>query len=141
MLMIIVYTRTSIKSCRQAISWMEEEKLLFKERKITKDNPMTEREVKEILSMTSNGFDDIISKNSKFYKEYDSNIENLTISQLITLLIDNPTSIRTPIITNGEKIQVGFNHLEIRSFIPRNVRVIQSRATSKYSFFQNCMDY
>ncbi|MDP4083253.1 MAG: transcriptional regulator SpxA [Bacillota bacterium] len=123
--MVNLYTTPSCTSCRKAKAWLEENNIDFIERHIISD-PLTENEIKSILLMTEEGTDEIISTNSKAYQELKVNIESLSLHELYKIIINNPKILRRPIIHDEKRLLVGFNEEEIRSFLPRKVRVYQS---------------
>ncbi|KRL65092.1 ArsC family protein [Lentilactobacillus diolivorans DSM 14421] len=98
----------------------------FKERNIN-SNPLNADEVKQILRLTENGSEDIISTRSNVYKKLNLDIDNLSVSQLIDLVVKYPDLIKRPIIFDDHRLEVGFNEEEIRRFLPRSVREAELR--------------
>ncbi len=119
--MLKVYTSPSCSSCRKAVAFLKEKNIAFQEKNIL-SSVLNEKELKEILAKSENGTDDIISKRSKIFKESNVDVEQMTISQLISFIRQNPTILKRPIIVNDRLIQVGYNEEEIRVFIPRELR-------------------
>ena len=72
---------------------------------------------------SENGTEDIISTRSKIIKENNVDVENMTISELISFIRNNPSILKRPIMVDESKIQVGYNEEEIRVFIPHERRV------------------
>lgn len=122
--MIQLYTSPSCTSCRKAKSWLGEYELDYEERNIFKE-PLTNDELKEILSLTENGTEDIISSRSKAFKELNIDVDELTLKELFKLVQDNPDILRRPILIDDKRIQVGYNADEIRRFLPRKVRAYE----------------
>ncbi|MBS4750368.1 transcriptional regulator Spx [Granulicatella sp. zg-ZJ] len=121
--MITLYTSPSCASCRKARSWLEEHDIPYVERNIISE-PLSIDEIKNILRVTEDGTEEIISQRSKTFKKLDINIDELPLSQLLDLIHENPTLLRRPILMDDKKLQVGFNEDEIRRFLPRSVRVL-----------------
>lgn len=48
--------------------------------------------------------------------------DNLKLSHFIKLLANNNSLIESPILIDNQKILIGFNEKEIRSFLPRQVK-------------------
>lgn len=119
--MVTIYTTPSCSSCRKAKAWLEEHHIDYTERKIVYD-PLTEDEIKSILRLTDEGTEEIISTNSKAYQKLNMDIDSLPLKELYQLLINNPKMLRSPILQDHKRLQVGYNDEEIRSFLPRNVR-------------------
>ncbi|MBU5468522.1 transcriptional regulator SpxA [Virgibacillus sp. MSJ-26] len=128
--MVTLYTSPSCTSCRKAKAWLEENDIAFKERNIFSE-PLTLEEIKEILRMTEDGTDEIISTRSKVYQQLDVNIEQLPLKDLFTLIQKNPGLLRRPIILDDKRLQVGYNEDEIRRFLPRAVRTFQLREAQR----------
>ena len=122
--MVKLYTSPSCTSCRKAKAWLEEHDIPYKERNIFSE-PLSIDEIKEILRMTEDGTDEIISTRSKSFQKLDVNLETLPLHDLFQLIQDNPGLLRRPIIIDEKRLQVGYNEDEIRRFLPRRVRTFQ----------------
>lgn len=122
--MVTLYTSPSCTSCRKARAWLQEHDIPFKERNIFSE-PLTVPEIKNILRMTENGTEDIISKRSKAYAQLKVNLNELPMKALYELISQNPGLLRRPIILDDKRLQVGYNEDEIRRFLPRRVRELE----------------
>jgi len=85
-------------------------------------SPLTADELQQILSLTENGADDLISTRSKVFQKLDIDLDELSVRQLIELIELYPSLLRRPIILDEKRMQIGFNEDEIRAFLPRNYR-------------------
>ncbi len=119
--MINLYVSPSCTSCRKARQWLDDHNLEYTEKNVQKD-PMTEEELKKILSLTENGTEEIISFRSKAYQNLNVDIEEISMDELIELFIEYPSLVRRPIIMDDRRLQIGYNEEEIRCFLPRSVR-------------------
>ena len=119
--MIKLYVSPSCTSCRKAKNWLEEQDLEFVEKNIYHE-PLTKDEIKEILMLTDEGTEEIISYRSQAYKSLEQDINKLSMSELLDLLIEEPSLIRRPIIMDDRRLQIGYNEEEIRMFLPRKIR-------------------
>jgi regulatory protein spx len=128
--MVTLYTSPSCTSCRKAKSWLEEHEIPYSERNIFAE-PLSIDEIKEILRMTEDGTDEIISTRSKTFQKLDVNVENMPLQDLFELIKDNPGLLRRPIILDEKRLQVGYNEDEIRRFLPRKVRTFQLREAQR----------
>jgi len=128
--MVTLYTSPSCTSCRKAKAWLEEHDIAYKERNIFSE-PLTIDEIKEILRMTEDGTDEIISTRSKVYQQLDVDIDTLPLKDLFNLIQKNPGLLRRPIILDEKRLQVGYNEDEIRRFLPRTVRTFQLREAQR----------
>ncbi len=124
--MIKLFSSSSCASCRKAKTWLKNQGLEFEERNILTE-PLTRDEIKEILSLTETGTEDIISTRSKVYSKLDIDFDTITFNELVAIVEEHPSLLRRPIITDGLRLQIGFNEDEIHQFIPREVRRVASR--------------
>jgi regulatory protein spx len=123
-IMVTIYTSPSCTSCRKAKAWLEKHDIPYKERNIYSE-PLNKEEIKQVLQMTEDGTEEIISTRSKAFQNLKTNLEDLTIDQLLTLVQENPGLLKRPIIMDDKRLQVGFNEDEIRRFLPRSVRTME----------------
>ena len=79
----------------------------------------------QVLRMTENGTEEIISTRSRTFQNLKINLDDLSIDQLIDLVEKNPSQLRRPIIMEDRRLQVGYNEDEIRRFLPRKVRRLE----------------
>lgn len=119
--MVTLYITSSCASCRKAKAWLQEHQIDFIERNIVTE-PLTVEEIKSILRLSEDGTEDIISTNSKTYKQLEVDLDDLPLNQLYDLIIKNPLMLRRPIIQDHKRLQIGYNEEEIRSFLPRKLR-------------------
>ncbi len=120
--MVRIYTSPSCSSCRKVKKWFELEGIPFEERNIFSAT-LNESELKEMLEKSENGTEDIISTRSKVIKEQNLDVENMSISQLVVFIKENPSVLKRPIMVDDRRIQVGYNEEEIRTFIPVSKRL------------------
>jgi regulatory protein spx len=128
--MVTIYTSPSCTSCRKAKMWLEEHGIEYRERNIFSE-PLTIEEIKEILRMTEDGTDEIISTRSKVFQKLNINLETLPLHELYELIQKYPGLLRRPIIIDEKRLQVGYNEDEIRRFLPRKVRTFQLREAQR----------
>jgi regulatory protein spx len=128
--MVTLYTSPSCTSCRKAKLWLEEHEIPYTERNIFSE-PLSMEEIKEILRMTEDGTDEIISTRSKTFQKLDVNLDAMPLQDLFRLIKENPGLLRRPIIIDEKRLQVGYNEDEIRRFLPRRVRTFQLREAQR----------
>lgn len=119
--MVTIFTSPSCTSCRKAIAWLKSHNIPMEERNIFK-KPFTADEIKQILRLTEDGTEEIISKRSKQYQALDINLDELKLSELIDLLIAQPALVKRPLMMDDRRLQIGYNEDEIRCFLPREFR-------------------
>jgi regulatory protein spx len=128
--MVTLYITPSCTSCRKAKGWFEEHGIEYTERNIQAE-PLTVDEIKAILRLTEKGTEEIISTNSKTYKELDVDLDSLPLKQLYQLIMENPKMVKRPIMLDEKRIQIGYNDEEIRSFLPRKLRTFNYQELMK----------
>ncbi|HWO98025.1 MAG TPA: transcriptional regulator SpxA [Bacillus sp. (in: firmicutes)] len=128
--MVTLYTSPSCTSCRKAKAWLEENDIPYTERNIFSE-PLSIEEIKEILRMTEDGTDEIISTRSKTFQKLDVQLDMMPLQDLYELIQQNPGLLRRPIIIDEKRLQVGYNEDEIRRFLPRRVRTFQLREAQR----------
>ncbi|WP_057769394.1 transcriptional regulator SpxA [Lactobacillus selangorensis] len=122
--MVTLYTSPSCTSCRKARAWFKAHDIPFQERNIFSE-PLTKNEIKNILRMTENGTEEIISTRSKAFQELNVDLDDLSLDDLFDLIQKTPGLLRRPIIMDDKRLQVGYNEDEIRRFLPREVRALE----------------
>ncbi|KAF0495817.1 transcriptional regulator Spx [Pediococcus acidilactici] len=128
--MVNLHTSPSCTSCRKAKAWLEEHGIQYKERNIFSE-PLSAAEIKQVLQLTENGTEEIVSRRSKVFQELDVDLDDLSLKQLIDLIEKNPGLLRRPILVDDKRLQVGYNEDEIRRFLPRKVRQLELARAQK----------
>ena len=84
--------------------------------------PLSVKEIKEILQKTVGGTEEIISTRSKKFKNLKIDINNTPLNTLCELIKENPDLLRRPIIFDEKNLHAGYNEEEMGQFLPRKVR-------------------
>ena len=113
--MIEIYTSEGCSSCRKAKQYMKDKNLEFIEKNINKDC-LNEEEVAYLLKRTENGSEDLISTRSRIIKEGGIDIEDMSTSDLVKFIKDNPTVLKRPIIIDSYEMQTGYDEEQISVF-------------------------
>ncbi len=132
--MIKIFISPSCSSCRKVKEWFDSQKIPYQTKNILSGS-LTKEEIKEILSKSLDGTEEIISTRSNVIKENKIDLNSLSLNELIDFIYENPSCMKRPIIMDEKRIQVGYNAEEIRSFIPKERR--QLKYCSPYS----CKNY
>ncbi|AQS52749.1 Regulatory protein Spx [Jeotgalibaca dankookensis] len=132
--MVTLYTSPSCTSCRKARAWLEENNIPYTERNIFSE-ALSEIEIKDILKMTEEGTEEIISTRSKAFQEMNVDLDEIPLNNLFKLIQDNPGLLRRPIILDEKRLQVGYNEDEIRRFLPREVRAMELKKAQALANF------
>ena len=122
--MVTLYTTPSCTSCRKARAWLEEHQIPYTERNIFSE-PLSLQEIKDILRMTEEGTEDIVSTRSKAYSDLNIEISEISLNDFYRIVQEQPGLLRRPIMIDEKRLQIGFNEDEIRRFLPREVRAFE----------------
>ena len=124
--MVTLYTTPSCTSCRKARAWLEEHQIPYTERNIFSE-PLSLQEIKDILRMTEEGTEDIVSTRSKAYSDLNIEISEISLNDFYRIVQEQPGLLRRPIMIDEKRLQIGFNEDEIRRFLTREVRALELR--------------
>ena len=83
-MMVTLFTSPSCTSCRKAKAWLEEHEIPYTERNIFSE-PLSISEIKEILRMTEDGTDEIISTRSKIFQKLNVDVRKSSITTFIRI--------------------------------------------------------
>ncbi|MFC4024304.1 transcriptional regulator Spx [Oceanobacillus longus] len=122
--MIATIYGAACSSTRKARQWFAKNEIPYVERNILRD-PLTVSELQGILRMTVEGTDEIISTRSKIYKDLNLNFDDLPLQDLLETIHKYPRLLRSPIIIDEKRLQVGYHEDDIRQFLPRKTREYQ----------------
>jgi regulatory protein spx len=119
--MIKIYVSPACLGCRQAIAFFRKNGIKYTEKDFTKLK-LTRQELTDILSISENGFDDILSIRSNTYKRHKEDLDEYTINQIIDLIIRYPEILSRPIIIQYKnnipfRLLIGYNSNDIEIFL------------------------
>ncbi len=114
---VLCYVSPGCASCRKAKRWMTDCHIPFIERNIFSTRLSTS-EIRYLLERCENGTDDIISTRSKAYKKLDKDLEDMTISEMVTFIQENPSVLKRPIMLSEHSMIVGYDDDEITTMRP-----------------------
>ena len=63
---------------------------------------------------------------NRYAKALDYDIEDLSLSQVIDLIQENPRILKSPILIDEKRLQVGYKEDDIRAFLPRSIRNVEN---------------
>lgn len=111
---VTFFTYPSCTSCRKTKKWLAAHSVDVEERHLFRDTP-TKAELLSLLSMTTDGLDELLAMRSSTFKSLNVDIEEMPLSDVVELLIQNPRLLRRPILTDGQSLVVGYNPEKLRS--------------------------
>jgi regulatory protein spx len=123
--MIRVYWLSASQSSRKAVAHLQAVGQEFEVRNMIRE-PLTFEELKDILSYTENGVDDIVAKTGKVYKELVQlgvDIEDMSLSRFHQIVKCNPRIIKGPLIIGKGIMHIGYNEEGFSEFYPRGKKL------------------
>ncbi|EKF51443.1 Spx/MgsR family RNA polymerase-binding regulatory protein [Lactococcus garvieae] len=122
--MIKIYTVAGCSSSQKAKKWLMDNDVDFREINLLTDD-IKKEDFLEILALTENGTEEIISKRSRAYKSLALDLEHFSLNTMITIMKENRSILRRPLILDEKRLQIGYNDDDIRKFLPRPVRQVR----------------
>ena len=110
--MIVLYTSPGCASCRKVRNWLKENDFKFIEKNIF-TTQLQDNEIKYLLLRSENGSEDIISKRSKVVINSKIDIDEMKLEELVHFVVNNPSSLKRPIIVSENNFLVGYDVEEI----------------------------
>ena len=105
--MINVYGIANCDTVKKAKKWLEKQDINYNFHDFRKDG-LTQKQVKGWIDEL--GLEQLINKRSTTWKALTKQQQDsLDKNNAVTLIIENPTLIKRPLIENGQKKSVGFN--------------------------------
>ena len=77
-------------------------------------------------SKTENGIESIVSSKNRYAKALHCNIDDLSVNEVIDIIMETPRILKSPILVDDKRLQVGYKEDDIRAFLPRSVRNVEN---------------
>lgn len=123
--MITLYYDIGNASCVQAIKWFRKHNINIKKKRI---ELITKNAVVYILSLTNNGFLDILKYTTRLsLKKLDQikHIETSTFNTSVNYILENTNILRSPLIVDQNKLLIGYKAEDIIIFLPPKYREVE----------------
>ncbi|TFD92280.1 MULTISPECIES: Spx/MgsR family RNA polymerase-binding regulatory protein [Jeotgalibacillus] len=111
---ITFYTYPSCTSCRKTKKWLKANDVNVTERHIFRETPDFD-ELMHLLTLTTDGLDELLATRSQSFKNLNRDVNDLPLSEVVKLIIEDPKLLKRPILTDGRKLIVGYNPEGLRS--------------------------
>jgi|SRR5690625_40913 len=107
---LTMYWYPNCGSCKKAKKWLDENELTFELIHIVEEPP-NEEKLLELIQKSGLPARRFFNTSGKVYREQNmkDKIKDATIEEMVSYLAANGMLIKRPIITDGEKVTVGFN--------------------------------
>jgi regulatory protein spx len=115
--MLIFYTSPGCSSCRKTRRWLDDHRISYVEKNLF-SNKLSATEVKYLLSRCENGTSDLISTRCQAFQKLSVDIEECTVSELIVLILQNPSLLRRPILLSETNMVIGYDDDELTCLLP-----------------------
>ncbi len=112
----MIYQYPACSTCRKALKWLKDHQIDAESIDITK-TPPTVDELKELISKSGIPIKKFFNTSGVVYKENNlkDKLQNMNEEEQLQLLASTGKLIKRPIITNGNKVTVGFKEQDIEN--------------------------
>lgn len=117
--MIKEYKRVTKNTLNKAEKYLEKYNVSYE---ILREDLLSVEDLKQILSLTKHGFDEIMitkQQTKAIYSLFDFEISKSTTNQLINFILNHQELLKTPIIFDEKNLSVGYKIEALQKFIPR----------------------
>ncbi|MDZ5471015.1 Spx/MgsR family RNA polymerase-binding regulatory protein (plasmid) [Bacillus sp. 31A1R] len=119
------FTYPSCTSCRKTKKWLHNNAVEYEERHLFRETPSYD-EILGLLSLTTEGLDELLATRSQTFKNLGKDIDELSLSEVIKMIIDDPKLLRRPIVTDGKQLVVGYNPDALKSIAKKGLYKLSS---------------
>lgn len=120
--MIILYCSVSSRTSRQAMAWFKAHHIPITKKRAEK---ITRADIVHILSLSENGFSDILKKATGTGTRIHRITQYLEVSnfeQALDCIMENKDILKVPLIFDQKKLVIGYHSERIRVFLPQDYR-------------------
>lgn len=135
--MLVVYTSPGCASCRKAKQWLKDHDVDYVEKNLF-STILNEKEIRFLLERSENGTDDIVSKRSKVIRERNIDIDEMSVSELIRFIQQNPSILKRPIIMDEKRLMIGYDDEEIGLFQPATLKKLTEASCLSCPEYNSC---
>lgn len=116
--MLKIYTVSSNQETKEAESWLYAHRIKFVEIDILTELISSE-EILQIVSLTENGIEEIISTETRAFTRLDIDPNGLGLEDFMELIEENATLLKVPLMLNEKHLQVGFDKEKMQKFLDK----------------------
>lgn len=109
------------RSSRYAIQFFNDNHIPYV--KISLNSTFTKKDLLYILSRNEEDVQNILALRSPKIKNIKHELEQLTLNNLMNMILSNKSILKTPIIIDDKHFLCGYNKEDIRSFLPRQHQI------------------
>jgi len=106
---LTLYWYPNCSTCKKAKKWLEDHNLTYKLVHLVEETP-TEAEIKQLIEKSDLPPRRFFNTSGKVYREQNmkDKIKDASLDAMVEYLASNGMLIKRPIVTDGEKVTVGF---------------------------------
>ncbi|WP_251422687.1 MULTISPECIES: Spx/MgsR family RNA polymerase-binding regulatory protein [Lactococcus] len=128
--MLKIYTVSSNQETKKAESWLYAHRIKFVEIDILTELVSTE-EILQIVSLTENGIEEIISTETRAFTRLDIDPNGLGLEDFMELIEENATLLKVPLMLDEKHLQIGFDEGEMQKFLKKPSKKIVDLASQE----------
>jgi Spx/MgsR family transcriptional regulator len=118
--MIKIFTTPNCLGCKLTKEFFDKKNIPYTIQ-VLSEQPFSDKDIKDILSISEGGFDDIISINAPSFKKLNVNFDDLSFQDGIELIKSNSNIIHRPIVIqylndHPVRLLIGYNSNDINVF-------------------------
>lgn len=114
-MMIKIYGIPNCDTMKKAMKWLDENKVMYEFHDYKKWG-VPEEELKQWVTIA--GWETVLNKRSTTWKGLSDNMKKgLNEYSSIRIMMDNPSSIKRPILINGKNLIIGFKENEYKTLL------------------------
>lgn len=113
---LVMYSYPTCGTCRKAKKFLEEYDIKYEEKHIVQDPPSSE-DLRKWIQMSQLPLGKFFNTSGKRYRELElsKKRKQMNEEEQFTVLSSDPMLLKRPIVTDGEKVTVGFNEKEFQN--------------------------
>ncbi|WP_033827373.1 arsenate reductase family protein [Bacillus andreraoultii] len=115
---LTLYWHPQCQTCRKTKKWLDEKQVSYTPKHIVKSTPSRE-EMEDMYHKSGLGIRKFFNTHHKLYRELGikDKLMTATENELLDILASDGRLIKKPILTDGQKVIIGFNEEEILKFL------------------------
>jgi Spx/MgsR family transcriptional regulator len=114
--MIRAFVYNSCSSCRKTDDVLKQSGVPYERREFFRER-FTREELEQVLAAAGLTPSEVLSRRSRVYKERNLEEVELKDEEILDLMVKEPTLLRRPIVTSGDKVVVGHNETALHELI------------------------
>lgn len=122
---LTLYWHPQCQTCRKVKKWLDDHQVSYNEMHIVK-NPPSREELQDLYQNSGLEIKNFVSTSTKKYRELGlkDKIKTATENELLDLLASDGMLLKKPILTNGEKVIIGFKEEELEKISSQSLDFI-----------------